>query len=94
MIQRLDQHHDLWKISIFYALQSFETSWNDITKVKIINCFWKATISKQNQTDVAADKDNSFKALQEDFSELQQYNPNYSLKNQQLRILITLIQML
>ena len=76
MIQRLDQGHDLWKISILYALQLLQASWNDITKANIINCFRKPTISKKNQIDIVADKDNLFKALLEDLSELQQSRIN------------------
>ena len=54
-------------------LQLLEASWNDITKATVINCFYKAKIFMENQTDPAANRDDPFKDLQEHLSELLQY---------------------
>ena len=74
MIQHLDQGQDLPKISIRFAPQLLQASWNDVTKTTVINCFWKARIFRENQIDAVADNDDPFKDLQEDLFELRQYN--------------------
>ena len=48
MITCLKHGKDLPKISILQALQLLVASWNDVTKVTVVNCFQKAKISKEN----------------------------------------------
>ena len=73
MIQRLDQGQDLPKISILLALQLLVSSRNNVRKVTIVNCFQIAKISAENQVE---GRDNPFKALQENLTELRQSNPD------------------
>ena len=76
MIQRLDQGQDLPKILILLALQVLVASQNNVGKATIVNCFWKAKISAENQVDALEDSDDPFKALQENLTELRQSNPD------------------
>ena len=64
MIQCLDQGQDFPpKISILLALQLLVASWNSVGKAIIVNCFWKAKISAEQQVDALEDSDAPFKAL-------------------------------
>ena len=83
---RLDQ------ISILCALQLLEASWNKVNKAAAINYFWKAKTSQENQTDVATDKGDLFKAQRTTFANYE--NIIQILENYQPRMLLTLIQML
>ena len=69
----MDQGQDLPKISIFLALQLLVSSRNNVGKVTIVNCFQKAKISAENQVE---GRDDPFKALQENLTELRQSNPD------------------
>lgn len=88
MIQPLDQGQDLPNISVLYALQWLEASWNDLTKATtVINFFRKAKISKENQTDAAANMDDRL-------SEQRQYNPELVSEELTAEDVVNLIQML
>ena len=68
MIKRLEQGHDLPKISILRALQLLVASWNDVTKTTIANWFGKAKISAKDQVNSAEDSDDPFKELENDLT--------------------------
>ena len=75
MIKRLEQGQDLSKISILRALQLLVASWNDVTKITIVNCFGKAKISAKDQVNAAEDSDDPFKELENDLTELRKIDP-------------------
>ena len=76
MMQCFNQGQDLPKISILLEPQLLVASWNNVGKATVVNCFQKAKISTENQVDGLEDSDDSFKALQENLTELRQSNPD------------------
>ena len=52
----------------------FDVAWGKVTKV---NCFEKAGISKEKQSEALLDADNPFKDLQEKLDKLAVYNPKF-----------------
>ena len=72
----MDQGQDLPEISILLALQLLAASWNSVGKATIVTCFRKAKILAENQVDALEDSDCPFEALQENFTELWQSNPD------------------
>ena len=76
MMQHLDQGQELPKISILLPLQLLETLQNNVGKATIFNCFRKAKISTEHQVDTLEDRDDPFKALQENLTKQRQSNPD------------------
>lgn len=70
MIQQLEKGKDLPKISILRALQILVSSWNQVKKETIVNCFKKSKISQEDQKNATDDIDDPFKQLEEELSQL------------------------
>ena len=51
------------------------SSWNDVRKTSIVNCFRKANISESSQSDAVNDEDDPFKELNENLNELRNKDP-------------------
>ena len=62
----------------------FDVAWGKVTKV---NCFEKAGISKEKQSEALLDGDDPFKDLQEQLDKLPYITPSSSQKEPQLMIL-------
>ena len=62
---------ELPKISILDAMKFLVQAWNRVSKDTIQNCFKRAGISKDAQTDAVEEIDDPFKSLQSDLDELQ-----------------------
>ena len=52
------------------------SSWNDVSKTNIVNCFRKENISESSQSDAVNDEDDAFKELNEDLDELRNKDPS------------------
>ena len=56
-------------------MQMLDVAWGKVTTKTVFNCFEKAGISKEKQSEALLDADNPFKDLQEQFDKLSVYNP-------------------
>ena len=76
MIRCLDQGKDLPKISILRGMELLSSSWEDVSKETVVNCFRKAKISAEDQIDAVEDNDDPFKNLNDDLAELKEKDPS------------------
>lgn len=76
MIRCLDQGKDLPKISIIRGMELLSSSWEDVSKETVVNCFRKAKISAEDQIDAIEDNDDPFKDLNDDLAELKEKDPS------------------
>ena len=58
-------------------MQMLDVAWGKITSKTVVNCFEKAGISKEKQSEALLDADNPFKGLQEQLDKLAEYNPKF-----------------
>ena len=58
-------------------MQILEVAWEKITTKTVVNCFEKAGISKEKQSEALLDADNPFKDLQKQLDKLTVYNPKF-----------------
>ena len=70
-ITRIETRDELSKISILDAMKFLVQAWNRASKDTIQNCFKRAGISKDAQTDAVEEIYDPFKSLQSDLDELQ-----------------------
>ena len=75
-VVRLYIHHieidkEIPKINILDAMKFLVQAWNRVSKDTILNCFKKAGISREAQSDSVEEIDDPFKSLQSDLDELQ-----------------------
>ena len=70
-ITRIETRNELSKISILDAMKFLVQAWNRASKDTIQNCFKRAGISKDAQTDAVEEIYDPFKSLQSDLDELQ-----------------------
>ena len=75
-ITRIESGKELPKISILDAMKFLVQSWNRVSKDTIQNCFRRAGISKDAQTDAVEEIDDPFKSLQSDLDELRLLDPS------------------
>ena len=76
MIRCLDQGKDLPKILILRGMELLSSSWEDVSKETVVNCFRKAKISAEDQIDAVEDNDDPFKDLNDDLAELKEKDPS------------------
>ena len=62
-------------------MQLLVSTWNDVSKETVINCFRKVSISEKDQMNSANDVDDPFKELNESLKELQTKDPSLVLEN-------------
>ena len=58
-------------------MQMFDVAWGRVTTKTVVNCFEKAEISKEKQSEALLDADDSFKDPQEKLDMLAVYNPKF-----------------
>ena len=75
MIEAIEKKKPLPEFSILDAMQMLDVAWGKITSKTVVNCFEKAGISKEKQSEALLDADNPFKDLQEQFDKLSVHNP-------------------
>ena len=67
----------LLEFSILDAMQMLDVAWGKVTTKIVVNCFEKAGISKEKQSEVLLDAGDPFKDLQEQLDKLAVYNPKF-----------------
>ena len=77
MIEAIEKKKPLPEFSILDAMQMLDVAWGKITSKTVVNCFEKAGISKEKQSEALLDADNLFKDLQEKLDKLAVYNPKF-----------------
>ena len=58
-------------------MQMIDVTWEMVTTKAVVNCFEKAVISKEKQSEALLDAENPFKDLQEQLNKLVVYNPKF-----------------
>ena len=58
-------------------MQMLDLAWRKVTTKTVVNCFEKAEISKEKQSEALLDADDPFKDLQEQLEKLALYNPEF-----------------
>ena len=77
MIEAIEKKETLPEFSILDAIQILDVAWVKVTTKTIANCFEKAGISKEKQSETLLDADDPFKDLQEQLDKLAIYNPKF-----------------
>ena len=75
-IKSFDENKPLPKIIVLQTMKNLVSSWNEVSKETIVNCFKKADISYANQQTAAGDADNPFKSLEEELNNLCKLDEN------------------
>ena len=57
------------------------SAWSSVTVETIVNCFRKAKISEESQSEALSDEDNPFKELQDEMDSLRAVKPNLMPEN-------------
>ena len=68
------------------AMQMLDFAWGNVTTKTVVNCFEKAGILKEKQSEALLDANDPFKDLQEQLDKLAVYNPSSSQKEPPLMI--------
>lgn len=74
-IMAVDSKKDLPKFTVLDAMMMLTQSWNEVSENTIVNCFNKAGISSQSQSDAVQDMDDPFIALKDSLDELSSLDP-------------------
>ena len=77
LIEAIEKEKPLAEFSILDAMQMLDVSQGKVTIKTVVNCFKKAGISKEKQSEALLDADDPFKDLQEQLDKLAVYNPKF-----------------
>ena len=77
LIEAIEKKKPLPEFSILDAMQMSDVAWGKVTTKTVVNCFEKAGISKEKQSEALLDADDPFKDLQEQLDKLAVYNPKF-----------------
>ena len=75
LIEAIEKKKPLPEFSILDAMQMLDVAWGKITTKTVVNCFEKAGISKDKQSEALLDAYDPFKDLQKQLDKLAVYNP-------------------
>ena len=75
LIEAIEKKKPLPEFSILDAMQMLDVAWGKITSKTVVNCFEKAGISKEKQSQALLDAYDPFKDLQKQLDKLAVYNP-------------------
>ena len=70
LIEAIEKKKPLAEFSIFDAMQMLDLAWGKVATKTVINCFEKAGISKEKQSEALLDDDDPFKNLQKQLDKL------------------------
>ena len=76
LIEAIEKKKPLPEFSILDAMQ-MSSIWGKVTTKTAVNCFEKAGISKEKQSEALLDAEDLFKDFQEQLDELTVYNPEF-----------------
>ena len=77
LIEAIEEKKPLPEFSILDAMQMLAVAWGKVTTKTVVNCFEKAGISKEKQSEALLDADDPFKDLQKQLDKLAVYNPKF-----------------
>ena len=77
LIEAIEKIKTLLEFSILDVTQMLDVAWGKVAIKIVVNCFEKAGISKEKQSEALLDADNPFKGLQEQLDKLAEYNPKF-----------------
>ena len=77
LIEVTEKKKPLPEFSILDAMQMLDLVWGKVTTKTVVNCFEKAGISKEKQSEALLDDDDPVKDLQEQMDKLAVYNPEF-----------------
>ena len=77
LIEAIEKKKPLPEFSILDAMQMLDLAWGKVTTKTVVNCFGKAGISKEKQSEALLDADDPLKDLQEQLDKLAVYNPEF-----------------
>ena len=80
LIEAIEKEKPLPEFSILDAIQMIDLAWGKFTTKTVANCFEKAGISKEKQSEALLDADDPFKDLQKQLDKLAVYNPEFFLE--------------
>ena len=87
LIETVEKKKSFPEFSILDAMQMPDVAWGRVATKTVVNCFEKAGISKEKQSEALLDGDDPFKDLQEQLDKLPYITPSSSQKEPQLMIL-------
>ena len=77
LIEAIEKKKPLPEFSILDTMQMLDLTWGKVTTKAVANCFEKAGISKEKQSEALLDAEDLFKDLQEQLDKLTVYNPEF-----------------
>ena len=77
LIEAIEKKKPFPEFSILDATQMRDLAWGKVTTKTVVNCFEKAGISKEKQSEALLVADDPFKDLQEQLDKLVVYNPEF-----------------
>ena len=77
LIEAIEKKKPLPEFSILDAMQMLDVAWGKVTTKTVVNCFEKARILKEKQSEILLDADDPFKDLQKQLDKLAIYNPKF-----------------
>ena len=75
LVEAIEKKKPLPEFFLLDAMQILDVAWGKVTTKTVVNCFEKAVISKEKQSEAFLDADDPFKDLQEKLDKLAVYNP-------------------
>ena len=75
LIEAIEKKKPLPEFSLLDAMQMPDVAWGKVTTKTVVNCFEKAGISKEKQSQALLDAYDPFKDLQKQLDKLAVYNP-------------------
>ena len=77
LIEAIEKKKPLPEFSLLDAMQMLDVAWGKVTTKTVVNCFEKARILKEKQSEILLDADDPFKDLQKQPDKLAIYNPKF-----------------
>ena len=77
LIEAVEKNKPLPEFSILDAMRMLDVAWGKVTKETVVNCFAKASISKDKQAESLSEADDPFKDLQEQMDKLAVHAPEF-----------------
>ena len=77
LIEAIEKKKPLPEFSLLDTMQMLDVAWGKVTTKTVVNCFEKARILKEKQSEILLDADDPFKDLQKQLDKLAIYNPKF-----------------
>ena len=77
LIEAIEKKKPLPEFSILDAMQMLDLAWGKVTTKTVVNCFEKAGVSKEKQSEALLDAGDPFENLLEQLDKLAVYNSEF-----------------